>query len=29
VAKLAGRALPEDEIPNLAARTTVFRLKRC
>ena len=29
VTRLAGSALPADEIPNLAARTTVFRLKRC
>lgn len=27
--RLAGRALPTDEVPNLAARMTVFRLKRC
>jgi hypothetical protein len=29
VARLAGRALPADEVANLAARVTVFRLKRC
>jgi hypothetical protein len=29
VARLAGIAVREDEIPNLAARTTIFRLKRC
>lgn len=29
VTRLAGRVLPADEVPNLAARITVFRLKRC
>ena len=29
VNRLTGRALPADEVSNLAARTTVFRLKRC
>jgi hypothetical protein len=28
-AKLHGGSLPADEIPSLAARITVFRLKRC
>jgi hypothetical protein len=29
VTRLAGSALPADEVPHLAARITVFRLKRC
>ncbi|MDQ2652376.1 MAG: deazaflavin-dependent nitroreductase [Chloroflexota bacterium] len=29
VTRLHGGSLPADEIPNLAARITVFRLKRC
>lgn len=28
-ARLHGRPLPADELPGLAARITVFRLKRC
>jgi hypothetical protein len=29
VARLHGSSLPSDQIPNLASRITVFRLKRC
>jgi hypothetical protein len=29
VARLHGSSLPADELPGLAARVTVFRLKRC
>ena len=29
VARLHGSPLPVDELPNVAARVTVFRLKRC
>lgn len=29
VSRLVGSALPADEVPNLATRVTVFRLKRC
>ena len=29
VARLYGNPLPAEELPNLAARITVFRLKRC